>query len=100
MPPLNFLGCDIMPLSDEQLEEMLEKVIQDNTNIKWIRDDLEKGSKKFIELRERIVTVEGEQSLLKGRIGAFVLFLTLCGTILVQGIGWIISHFWSAKGAP
>ena len=89
-----------MPLSDEQLVEMHEKVIQDNTNINWIRDDLEKGSKKFIELRERIAIVESEQSLLKGRIGAFVLFLTLCGTIVVQGIGWIITHFFSSKGGP
>ena len=89
-----------MPLSDEQLEEMHEKVIQDNTNITWIRDDLEKGSKKFIEHGERIAVMEKEQSLLKGKIGAFVLFLTLCGTILVQGIGWIFSHFLSSKGGP
>lgn len=89
-----------MPLSDEQLAEMHEKVIQDNTNIKWIRDDLEKGSKKFIELSERIAIVEGEQSLIKGKLGAFVLFLTLCGTIMVQGISWIITRFWSSKGGP
>ena len=89
-----------MPLSDEQLEEMHEKVIQDNTNLNWIRDELEKGSKRFTEHDRRITIVESEQSLLKGKIGAFVLFLTLCGAIIVQGIGWIISHLLSSKGGP
>jgi len=83
-----------MPLSDQQLEEMHEKVIQDNTNITWIREDLERGGKKFKEHDKRIGKIEGEQALLKGKLGAFVLFLTLCGTIMVQGIGWLLSHLW------
>jgi len=87
-----------MSLSNEQLEEMHDKVIQDNTNIIWIRDQLEKGNKKFEEHDRRIDKIEREQSFLKGKIGAFVLFLTLCGTIMIQSVGWIVSRFLDYKG--
>jgi len=83
-----------MPLSEKQLEEMYKSVIKDNTNITWMREELEKGGKKFREQDRRINKIEGEQSLLKGKLGAFVLFLTLCGTIMVHGIGWLLSHLW------
>ena len=59
-----------------------------------MREELEKGGKKFKEQDTKINKIAGEQALLKGKLGAFVLFLTLCGTIMVHGIGWLLSHLW------
>ena len=89
-----------MPLSEKQLEELYKKTIENHRDIHWIREDLEKGGKLFTKHEKRIGKVEKEQSLLKGKIGAFILFLTLCGTIMIQGIGWVISHLLSSKGGP
>jgi len=82
-----------MPLSEEQLEKMYEKTLETSAILAIIRE-------QFTEYGKRISKIESEQSLLKGKLGAFVLFLTLCGTIMVQGIGWAISHFFSVKGSP
>ena len=83
-----------MPLSDQQLEEMYKRVIKDNTNISWMRENLEKGGKKFEEHEKRIRRIETEESLLKAKIGAVVIFLTLCVTIVINSFGWFIAHFW------
>ena len=85
-----------MPLSEKQLEELYKKTIENHRDIHWIREDLEKGGKTFTKHEKKINKIEGEQALLKGKIGAFVLFLTLCGTIMVHGIGWVVSHLWKS----
>jgi len=82
-----------MPLSEEQLEKMYEKTLETSAILVIIRE-------QFTEYGKRIRKIESEQSLLKGKVGGLIIFLTLCGTIMVQGIGWIISHFFGVKGGP
>ena len=89
-----------MPLSEKQLEEMYKASLSCSMNLDIISKQLDKGDATFGEHEERIAQIEKDQSLLKGKIGAFILFLTLCGTILIQGIGWALSHLFSHKGVP
>ena len=84
-----------MPLSDQQLEEMYRASLNCSANLTHICKQLDKGDKRFGKHGERITQIEKEQAFLKGKIGAFVLFLTLCATITIQGFGWIIAHLWS-----
>jgi len=87
-----------MPLSEEQLEKMYEKTLESSTILILVREQLENGNKEFKVHEKRINAIEKEQSLLKGKVGAFIIFLTLCGTIMVQGVGWILAHLWTSKG--
>ena len=89
-----------MPLSDEQLEKMYNASLGCSINLDNIRIQLDKGDGKFEKHEERITQIEKEQSLLTGKIGAFVLFLTLCVTITINGFGWIFAHIFSSKGGP
>lgn len=87
-----------MPLSDEQLEKMYNASLECSINLDIILKQLDKGDGKFEKHEERITQIEKEQSLLTGKMGAFILFLTLCGTIMIHGIGWILTHLFSSKG--
>ena len=89
-----------MPLSEKQLEDMYKASLQCSTNLTHICKQLDKGDKTFGKHEERITQVEKDQSLLKGKIGAFVLFLTLCVTIMVYGVGWLLSYLFGCKGGP
>ena len=89
-----------MPLSTQQLEDMYNASIKCSRDLSHICKQLGKGDKTFLRHEDRIVQIEKEQSLLKGKLGAFVLFLTLCITMLIQGVGWLLSHLWSSKGGP
>ena len=89
-----------MPLSDEQLKEMYDASLNCSINLENIRKQLDKGDEKFEKHEKRIGQMEIEQSFLKGKIGAFILFLTLCATIAIQGIGWVLAHLFSHKGVP
>ena len=97
-----------MPPPEQQLETLYNKterlcekiaagavkITEASTNISWIRKDLEKGNEKFIEHEKRIRKMEGEGALLKAKIGAVVIFLTLCATIVINSFGWLIAHLW------
>jgi len=87
-----------MPLSEEQLEDMYKKTLESSAILTLVREQLESGNKNLGEQEKRINKIEKEQSLLKGKIGAFIIFLTLCGTIIIQGFGWILAHLWTSKG--
>ena len=89
-----------MPLSDEQLEDMYRASLKCSINLENIHIQLDKGDGKFEKHEERITQIEKEQSLLTGKMGAFVLFLTLCATIVINGIGWGLTHLFSHKGVP
>jgi len=86
-----------MPLSDKQLAELYKKTIENHRDIHWIREDLERGGIKFKEQDIKISKIAGEQAFIKGKLGAFVLFLTLCATIMVHGIAWLVSHLLGYK---
>ena len=89
-----------MPLSETQLEEMYAASLKCSTSLSHICKQLDKGDKTFGKHEERITQIEKDQALLKGKLGAFVLFLTLCGTIMLHGVGWVISHLFGCKGGP
>ena len=76
---------------------MYEASLKCSTSLTHICKQLDKGDKTFLRHEDRITQIEKEQSLLKGKIGAFVLFLTLCVTMIIQGVGWIIAHLWGVK---
>lgn len=84
-----------MSLSEKQLEEMYKASLTCSTNLAHISQQLDQGGKTFGKHEERITHIEKEQAFLKGKIGAFVLFLTLCVTILLNGFGWTIAHLWT-----
>lgn len=84
-----------MSLTDEQCAELYKKVIEDNTHLTWIKDRLEKGDTAFEGFDKRLVKLESEQSLIKGRLGAFILGLTFFISLLVNGILWMFSHLGS-----
>jgi hypothetical protein len=89
-----------MPLSEKQLEEMYDASLKCSLNLDSICKQLDKGGEKFEKHEGRLTQIEKEQSFLKGKIGAFILFLTLCATITIQGIGWGLTHLFSNKGVP
>ena len=86
-----------MPLSDEQLEKMYNASLECSINLDIILKQLDKGDDKFGEHGKRITQIETEQTLLKTKIGAVVIFLTLCATIVINSFGWILTHLWGGK---
>lgn len=87
-----------MPLSEKQLEDLYKKTVETSINISWMRDQLQKGDATFLNLEGRIEQIELEHSLFKGKLGAFIIFFTFIITTMINGIGWIISHFFSLRG--
>jgi hypothetical protein len=87
-----------MALSEKRLEELYAKTVETAINIQWMREKIENSEKRFYDNEKRITQLEREQSILKGKLGTLIIFLTLCTTILIQGIGWILSHLFNIKG--
>lgn len=81
-----------MALSEQQLEEMYKASLRCSINLTNICKQIEKGEGKFDKHEGRLTQLESEQSLLKGKLGAFILILTLCATILINGFVFIIGH--------
>ena len=86
-----------MALSEKQLEKMYNASLECSIKLDIITKELEGSNEKFKDHGKRIRVVENEQSFLKGKLGAFVLFLTLCATIIINGLGWFVTHFWGGK---
>jgi hypothetical protein len=91
-----------MGKTDEEWQELSKLVATCTTNMAWIKERLEKGDSEFdkYEVRfdkyvSRLHELETEHSLLKGRLGAFILGLTFIVSLLVNGILWAFSHFGS-----
>ena len=83
-----------MPLSEKQLEKMYDASLKCSIILGNICKQLDKGDDKFGEHGKRITQIEIEQTLLKTKIGAVVIFLTLCATIMINSFGWLITHLW------
>jgi hypothetical protein len=86
-----------MPLSETQEEEMYANTLTACTSITWIKERLEAGDKKLLDCDKRLNDLEVEHSLLKGRLGAFILGLTFIVSLLVNGILWAWSHIGGGK---
>jgi len=83
-----------MPLSEQQLEELYETTLENRTDIGWIRECLEKSGNKITRISQRQNGIEKENALLKGKLGAFVIVLSLIATLLFNGIGLVLAKFW------
>ena len=77
---------------------MYDASLKCSITLSSIGKQLDKGDEKFEKHEEKLKQIEIEQTLLKSKLGAFILFLTLCATIAIQGIGWILTHLFSSKG--
>lgn len=82
-----------MALSGEQTEELYRTSLKNRTDITWIRECLEKNNSAMIGLSKQQNALEGEQALLKGRLGGFILVLTFAATLLFNGSLFLLSHF-------
>ena len=59
----------------------------------YTKERFEKGDKQIEECNKRLINLEIAHSLLKGKLGAFILGLTFIVSLLVNGILWAYSHF-------
>ena len=82
-----------MALSEQQLEDLYKTTLENRKDIGWIRECLEKNNSAMINLSKRQSILESEHSVLKGKLGAFVMVLTLGATLFINGFVWISSHF-------
>ena len=83
-----------MPLSEQQLEELYKTTLENRTDIGWIREHLESCDDEMTLISRRQNGIEKENALLKGKLGAFVIVLSLSATILFNGIGLVLAKFW------
>ena len=82
-----------MPLSEDQLEDLYKTTLENRKDIEWIRGCLEKNNGIMANLSKRQSALESEQSILKGKLGSFILVLTFAATLLFNGSLFIISQF-------
>jgi hypothetical protein len=89
----------LMTLSEEQCAQLYKQVIETKTDFAWIKERLEKGDallecmdKRILELEQNQSIREG-QSLMKGKLGAFILGIAVILTLITNGIIWVFSYF-------
>lgn len=83
-----------MGLSEQQLEELYKTTLENRTDIGWIRERLENSGDEIVRISRRQNGIEKENAILKGKLGAFVIVLSLSATILFNGIGLVLAKFW------
>ena len=79
-----------MPLSEEQEEKMYDSALVACESLKWIRARLDKGDKKLADCDERLGILEDERIVLKGKLGAIVIIMSVCFTAALHAIGWFV----------
>jgi hypothetical protein len=84
-----------MGKTDEECQELSKLVATCTTNMAWIKERLEKGDIVFDKHESLLHDLEKEHSLLKGKLGAFILGLTFIVSLLINGILWVWSHIGS-----
>ena len=83
-----------MVLTKDQETRMYDGTIRTEVVVSQILERLKEGDKKLGDCQERLRILESEHSLLKGRLGAFILGLTFIVSLLVNGVLWV----WSRLG--
>lgn len=83
-----------MTLSEEEEREMYTKVLKTDWTLDIVKGRLEKGDETMGDHTERLCTLEGDQKLLKGKLGFIVLVMSICFTAALHAVGWIVSHIW------
>ena len=84
-----------MVLTADQEIRMYDGTIETKVIVSQILERLKDGDKKLEDCQKRLRTLETEHSLLKGRLGAFILGLTFIVSLLMNGVLWAWSHFGS-----
>jgi hypothetical protein len=82
-----------MVVTDEECQQLSKLVATCTTNMAWIKERLEKGDNIFEKYESRLRDLETEHSLLKSKLGAFVLGLTFFITLVLNSILWLFSYF-------
>jgi hypothetical protein len=82
-----------MTLSPQKEEEMYETTLLTARDIRWIRKQIQDCDETAKEQADKIANLEVEHSLLKGKLGAFILGLSFIVSLLVNGILWAFSRF-------
>jgi len=83
----------MMTLTEDQETRMYDGTIETKVIVSQILARLKDGDEKLDDCQKRLRDLEAEHSLLKGRLGAFILGLTFIVSLLVNGILWAFSHF-------
>jgi pyruvate/2-oxoacid:ferredoxin oxidoreductase alpha subunit len=86
-----------MNITDKDHMEMSKLVTTCTANMEWIKERLEKGDTSFAAFDARLISLEKEHSLMKGKLGAFILGLTFFVTLVINGILWGASHLSGGK---
>jgi len=81
-----------MALSKEQEIKMYDDTIETRTIVNQIEKRLEKGDLTLGDCQERLRILETEHSMLKGKLGAFILGLTFIVSLIINGVLYVWSH--------
>jgi hypothetical protein len=83
----------LMPLDEEQWNELYKASIQSRTDIQWIREELQANDADLKKCFECITALKSEQSFLKGYLARLAIGMTAICTIIVNIVLWVFSHF-------
>jgi hypothetical protein len=83
-----------MSLTEEEERKMYDDVLKSAWTLDQVKERLEKGDDTLDDHAKRLSTLEGDQKLLRGKLGFIVLGMSVCFTATLHAIGWIASHFW------
>lgn len=82
-----------MPLTEEEERKMYNNVLKTGWTLDQVKERLEKGDETLGDHEDRLVSLEGDQKLLSGKMGMIVLGMSVCFTAALHAVGWILSHF-------
>lgn len=82
-----------MPLTEEEERKMYTETLKCAWTLDRVEAQLEKGDEKFGDHESRLISLEGDQKLLSGKLGFIVLGLSVCFTAALHAIGWLVSYF-------
>ena len=81
-----------MPLTEEEERQMYNDTLKCAWTMDRVKERLEKGDGTLDNHEGRLATLEGDQKLLSGKLGFIVVGMSICFTVALHTIGWIISH--------
>lgn len=83
-----------MSLTEEEERKMYDDVLKSAWTLDQVKERLEKGDDTLDDHAKRLSSLEGDQKLLRGKLGFIVLGMSVCFTAALHTVGWIVSHFW------
>lgn len=83
-----------MSLSEEEERKMYDDVLKSAWTLDQMKERLEKGDERLGDHEGRLFALEGDQKLLRGKLGFIVLGMSVCFTAALHAVGWVVSHIW------